>query len=769
MKKCIYILFFFLSATVFGQNFKNQFHKEMTLMDNGSKKFENGEYKAALHYYTQALKLDTTEARTLFNIALCHYYLNEFKSSYNTFNKVNVQEKDGMNPYFSRYYYQALCLKRMKKYEEAFIVMRKFYKYNKDKKNPIHKHAKMQIKTIQKIVNKGIEKQDNTSTHRLNKNINTLESEFSPIKLNDTIIIYASYKHDSIESNNHVKPYIASIFDQRIENARPFNFLHDSILKEIKNIGNISFNTDTTQLYFSGLDTSDGSIAVFRCDGKWNSWSAPMKLPAPINLEGYNTTQLQPLLIDNKEMYLFASDRPKGKGGMDIWFTEIKRGKIKRPKNIKKVNSPKDEITPFYDAQYKTLYLSSDWNDNFGGFDIMKANATSLKKVASPKNIGEHINSEYNDLYYHKQDEETAYFSSNRLDSYTYSDTFPCCSDLYLIKTSIDSIASPKPIEHCPQQENLLADQTISLYFPNDYPNPRSLDTTTNSNYIASHLKYNSLFPSYIKAAKKKSKKGKQIIEEELKDFFRDYVDAGLEDLKDFTELILNQLNEGKDIEITVKGYASPLAKSDYNERLTKRRIQSFVNYIEEYKRGVFIKYLKNKAKNGAQMIVHRVPFGEEKADSSASDDLLDVQHSIYSVEAGLERKIEIISAKAIDRNPKVILYPDSLMHKYLVSDSIIIKSHDLTIKNGLNTKIRFNAFTQSFDSSVDKDICTCKSRIEVLQIPLELDACQEGQLKLKTLPKSKMQDADPIINMEYLSGNKKIQFNYSIQFHLQD
>ena len=68
-----------------------------------------------------------------------------------------------------------------------------------------------------------------------------------------------------------------------------------------------------------------------------------------------------------------------------------------------------------------------------------------------------------------------------------------------------------------------------------------------------------------------------------------------------------------------------------------------------------------------------------------------------------------------------------------------------------------------------EQDLDFCKSRIEVLQIPLELDACQEGQLKLKTLPKSNKQDADPIINMEYLSGNKKIQFNYSIQFHLQD
>ncbi len=59
-------------------------------------------------------------------------------------------------------------------------------------------------------------------------------------------------------------------------------------------------------------------------------------MPSPINTSKANTTQLQHLLIDNKEYYLFASDRAKGKGGMDIWFTEVKRGKIKKPKNIKK-------------------------------------------------------------------------------------------------------------------------------------------------------------------------------------------------------------------------------------------------------------------------------------------------------------------------------------------------------------------------------------------------------------------------------------------------
>ena len=93
-----------------------------------------------------------------------------------------------------------------------------------------------------------------------------------------------------------------------------------------------------------------------------------------------------------------------------------------------------------------------------------------------------------------------------------------------------------------------------------------------------------------------------------------------------------------KSIEITIKGFASPLARSDYNLNLTKRRIASFKNYIYTYKEGAFNRYL-----SAGDFTIIEEAFGESKADSTISDRLENEAGSIYSIGAAKERRIEIL------------------------------------------------------------------------------------------------------------------------------
>jgi hypothetical protein len=106
----------------------------------------------------------------------------------------------------------------------------------------------------------------------------------------------------------------------------------------------------------------------------------------------------------------------------------------------------------------------------------------------------------------------------------------------------------------------------------------------------------------------------------------------------------LEELKKGAKINITVKGFASPLAKTDYNVNLTKRRISSLVNYLMHYDNGVFKPYLTNTAPNGGKVIFTQVPFGEYTANKLTSDNFHDQKNSVYSRSAAIERKIEIQS-----------------------------------------------------------------------------------------------------------------------------
>ncbi|HEX2617079.1 MAG TPA: DUF1573 domain-containing protein, partial [Flavobacteriales bacterium] len=171
----------------------------------------------------------------------------------------------------------------------------------------------------------------------------------------------------------------------------------------------------------------------------------------------------------------------------------------------------------------------------------------------------------------------------------------------------------------------------------NDEPGPRSWDTTIAVTYEHTYRAYKALVPDYH-AAWTDNTNGTAAIDA----FFRDEVDHGFSQLNDFIALLEQAMDEGQRIELQVRGFASPLAKSDYNRNLSLRRIQSMVNYLRVVHGGRLAAYLDGTARNGGRLSIRKSPFGEETSATGVSDQLADLRSSVYSVGASLERRIEI-------------------------------------------------------------------------------------------------------------------------------
>lgn len=124
---------------------------------------------------------------------------------------------------------------------------------------------------------------------------------------------------------------------------------------------------------------------------------------------------------------------------------------------------------------------------------------------------------------------------------------------------------------------------------------------------------------------------------DQIEYFFSEYVDNGLEKLNKFTSQLNSLLQEYQTVEITIKGFASPLAKSNYNSNLSRRRISSLINYFKQTDNGKFQEFIDQK-----RLIIHAAPFGESNANQSTNDDVKNTKESIYSPKAALERRIEI-------------------------------------------------------------------------------------------------------------------------------
>lgn len=135
-------------------------------------------------------------------------------------------------------------------------------------------------------------------------------------------------------------------------------------------------------------------------------------VPFPHNEVGY-ATGFGTLNPSGNILY-FSSNRPGGEGGFDIYASYFKDGEWTYPTNLgKKVNSPGNEITPFFDGE--TLFYSSDYTTGLGGFDVFK---TSVNSGAwkTPKNMGNGVNSPEDDYYFTKHPiSESYYLTSNRL------------------------------------------------------------------------------------------------------------------------------------------------------------------------------------------------------------------------------------------------------------------------------------------------------------------------------------------------------------------
>lgn len=126
-----------------------------------------------------------------------------------------------------------------------------------------------------------------------------------------------------------------------------------------------------------------------------------LKLDTSVNVAGYKS--VNPFItLDGTQLY-FSSNRPGGKGGMDIWVIDIdENGKsVGKAKNLGAViNTMYDEVTPFYHNVSSTLYFSSNGHPTTGGLDIFKSHYNlDDESFGLPINLGMPINSSKDDAY----------------------------------------------------------------------------------------------------------------------------------------------------------------------------------------------------------------------------------------------------------------------------------------------------------------------------------------------------------------------------------
>ena len=128
------------------------------------------------------------------------------------------------------------------------------------------------------------------------------------------------------------------------------------------NEGNPSISPDGQRIYFmkcQSMSTDNlGGCKLYYSEQGPQGWQEAVALPDYLNIG--NTTSPR-ILPDNKTL-VFASDRPGGKGGIDLWMTRRTGDHWAEPLNIESVNTPKDDL--FLSATMRSIAYITTTNVN---------------------------------------------------------------------------------------------------------------------------------------------------------------------------------------------------------------------------------------------------------------------------------------------------------------------------------------------------------------------------------------------------------------------
>ena len=440
MKIKIAIIFFSVFSSLIGvAQYKN------TKLKMAEGLLEEGKIYTALKIYEDVVKKDQENKYVINKITELQEQLFNYSEAAKWYYK--LMEID--NGEFPKTEFKFANLMKMQgKYDLAIKHYTSFNKtYKGIDKAVLSKICKTEIKSC-KMAIKAIPNKD-YSIKKLSTLINSSYTDIAPFGKNGNIY-YSSIPTDTaftykefLDSAPSFQIYVAKqLKNDNFDTAKLF--IPNVLNIPFKHTANGAFNKKGNKFFFTRCkeNLKGKMICKIYCTVKKNNiWQEALSLNNLINDDDNNFTSTHPSIMSFKkgnrnkkeiEVLIYASNKPGGYGGYDLWSSIISENlDCAKPINLgKNVNSPLNEVTPFYDSKNK-FFFSSNGRGGFGGFDVFEASVRK-GKIKKSKVMEQPINSSWDDWYYNKMSNNSAFLSSNRSNSRSYHNEIRL-DDIYYI------------------------------------------------------------------------------------------------------------------------------------------------------------------------------------------------------------------------------------------------------------------------------------------------------------------------------------------------
>ncbi|MFZ4543192.1 MAG: hypothetical protein ACOYOA_04010 [Saprospiraceae bacterium] len=374
--------------------------------------FQEGKFAEAASLYEAAWKSNSKKTKYIYQAAETYAMIRDYQRAAECYKIV----KDDKEFLLAKLYF-ARCLKQSGSPEKAIAEYASFISnYGGTGADKLRDIVQVEIRGCEFAIQSTKSAAKNPiQISRLGSTINSNEAEFAPIALGEDILYFSS--------NFSGK---ATIYRSQKQNGNWTKAVLPSGFPELKGAGicNGSFSSDNKRFYFTECTADKGLqalCAIYVMNRSGDRWLAPQKLTNSINVEGFTSTHPSIANIGGKEYLFFSSNKPGGKGGMDIYqsriYTDKKELTLSNPVSLgENINTEGDEITPFFDASENCLYFSSNANLTIGGLDIQKSKLLeSTDTYGKTENAGMPYNSAADDYYFVKgKNKNAGFLVSNR-------------------------------------------------------------------------------------------------------------------------------------------------------------------------------------------------------------------------------------------------------------------------------------------------------------------------------------------------------------------
>ena len=383
--------------------------------ENAGKMFDLGNYKRAKEIYRELYKKDLTNVKNKYRFGVCLVYSYEREDAIKILESVS---KESSCP-IEVWYHLANAYHLTNRFDKAITFFNKYINSNGAKPDFVV-NAKRSIEMC-KNAELLIKKPLNVEFENLGPRVNSKGEEYIPIAAPDeSILLYTTRREGTTGRIYDLENYYtADIY------ATKYKYGNWSKARSVgypNSYGNeqtagISENGEYV-IYYVNNPQSKNNLQI-SVKSK-SSYKRAIKIDSK-KINQNSSEQISATISNDGNYLIFSSNRNDGKGGQDLYFCKkLPNEKWGNPINMGEViNTIYDECYPYLSDEGTTLYFSSKGHNSMGGFDVFKCDINlETQEWSKPVNIGYPLNSADDNIgISFSQNKKYAYVSTYRKDS----------------------------------------------------------------------------------------------------------------------------------------------------------------------------------------------------------------------------------------------------------------------------------------------------------------------------------------------------------------